>query len=111
MKKLFALLLVSVMVLAFPTAARAATQPTVDYEKVIENGGVITPNTWYYSYSVTIPVYYSSLADVPDTYFYEEYNSGMGTYCSGYLTLDTVDRLSDGIYKAYFIGTIGAYIF
>ncbi|NLZ80507.1 MAG: hypothetical protein GX913_01680 [Clostridiales bacterium] len=113
-KKLVFLSLIVAMMQPLSVTAIAVELPLENYNNLVNESAkneILEPNAWYYSYSVTIPKNYNSLSEIPDTYYYEEYNSGVGAWCSGYLTFQSATKLSNGMYKAIFSGTIGSYIF
>lgn len=112
MKKIMVFLLTAVMLLSFSATTYAAeTVHTGKDAAVFVSDGVVTPNAWYYSYTKTITEYYDSLYDVPDSIEYSEYNSGVDAECSGTLKLKSTTLQSNGLIKATFSGTIGAYIY
>lgn len=114
MKKTLIFLLVSVMLLSFPTTAKAAESSgsdiNVNTELSLDNS-IVTPNAWYYSKQVTIIRYYTVSGDIPQTYYYTEYDSKMEVELGGVLTRQSTQITYDGLYKVTFVGTIGTYIF
>ncbi|MEK5230205.1 hypothetical protein MHB42_00155 [Lysinibacillus sp. FSL K6-0232] len=66
-----------------------------------------TPYGWYDSKDKTITAYYSSISNVPETRYYEEYRGGY--WYKGHLKLQSVVASGSG-YVATFSGQIVAWI-
>ncbi|WFR57729.1 hypothetical protein QA584_01215 [Anaerocolumna sp. AGMB13025] len=114
MKKIAVLFLSVVMILSFSLTAFGAETTGLNSNTkgaVLESGTVITPNSWYYSYDKTISQSYVFSESIPDSIYYSEYNTGIGAYCSGYLSLQNITLQANGTFKATFKGTIGTYVF
>jgi hypothetical protein len=114
MKRSVAIILLAVMIFSYPTTAKAAEKTSINTGSITTVSAlesVVTPYTWYYSKTAEVTLYYALLKDVPSTYYYRWYDSGMGVYLDGYLPLISVTLMSDGRFKAYYSGTIGTYIY
>lgn len=100
-KKLIACLLCIASLLTFGSAATFAKQlpyPSMTYS-VHSNTNNVIP-FFYGHYTKTITRYYS-FSNIPQTYYYEEYNSNFEGWFSGTLTLQSATLVGDDWYKGH----------
>jgi len=105
-KKVVACLLCIASLLTFGTATVfAAELPHDDMAcSVSSNANNVAP-FFYGHYTKTITRYYD-FGSIPQTYYYEEYNSDLGGWFSGTLTLQSATLAGDNWYECVYSGEI-----